>query len=72
MTGRTNSLVHKSLQQFHQIKYKEFIKKDNPFKDIDKIKTLLKNEGIECKKYNYNLDKECSTSYCFLSTIKLS
>lgn len=33
---------------------------------------MMKNEGIECKKYNYSLDKQVQVIYQFQSQIFLS
>ena len=61
-----------SILQYHAIKYKEYVDKVHSMEYINRIKQLMKSTGFECKKYNYNLDKEGSSMQQFFATIKLS
>jgi len=36
-------------------------------KDLYQIKSIMKNEGILCKKYNYSLDKQVQLLCCYQS-----
>lgn len=50
--------------QKHRDWYTKFKDNYDPYenfspKDMYQIRLMMKNEGIDCKKYNYSLDKQC-------------